>query len=269
LIQATDRHTLDGFEQMQNDIFSGRAQRGLSGVLEALSDEDDPRIRSALARFAGWDFQLRVESVPASIFYVFFWRWHQTVVSRRFSAQLIPLVRDAGWGLSSDLLHRNVVDWFDGESERIAAIRTAFVEALDWLTDLRGSEMGDWNWGSIHRLGAVHPVASTPLQHELLDIPASPAPGGAGTLANAFYTPPGNFDTRMGASYRMVVAMGQQADFRSITWPGQSGHPGSPHYADQAAHHIAGRFIALESDWSKIESTATLRTTLTPTASSF
>jgi penicillin amidase len=72
----------------------------------------------------------------------------------------------------------------------------------------------------------------------------------------------------MGASYRMVVSMGADAVFRSVTWPGQSGHPGSPHYADQAADHIAGRFIDLISDWPTIESTTTLRTTLTPTTGS-
>ena len=68
----------------------------------------------------------------------------------------------------------------------------------------------------------------------------------------------------MGASYRMVVDMAEAGAFRSITWPGQSGHAGSPHYADQAADHIAGRFVDLASDWPTIESTATLRTTLKP-----
>lgn len=264
LIQATNQHTLDDFERYQNDVFSGRAQRGLSGLLDALTDIDDPAIRAASSRFAGWDFNLTTDSVPASLFYVFFWRWHQTVVTHGFPEHLVPLVRDAGWGFSSDLLHKNVAGWFADDAERIAAIQTAFSEAVSWLTERLGSDSAAWQWAAIHRLGAAHPAASTPLQHELLDIPAAPAPGGAGTLANAFYTPPGTFDTRMGASYRMVVGMSAQADFRSVTWPGQSGHPGSPHYADQAADHIAGRFIELVSDWPTIESTTTLRTTLTP-----
>ncbi|MCA9859586.1 MAG: penicillin acylase family protein [Thermomicrobiales bacterium] len=263
LIQSTDRHTVDGFERFQNDVFSGRAQRGLSGLLDAMIEVEDPVARAALAQFNGWDFRLTTESVPASIFYVFFWRWHQTVVAHRFPDHLIPLVRDAGWGLSSDLLHANVVDWFADDRERVAAIQHAFAEAIAWLTERRGSTVPDWTWGSIHQLGAVHPAAQTPLQHELLDVPPLPAPGGAGTLANAFYSPPGSFDTRMGASYRMVVGMGADGPFRSITWPGQSGHPGSPHYADQAADHIAGRFIDLLTDWSTIESTAMLRTRLT------
>ncbi len=264
LLRATSQHTLDGFERMQNDVFSGRAQRGLSGLLDAHRESASPRVRAALAAFHGWDFRLTTESVPAAIFYVFFWRWHQTVVARRFSEPLLPLVRDAGWGLSSDLLHGNVADWFDDDAERQRAIQTAFAQALDWLTERLGPDRHRWQWGAIHRLGAVHPAARTPLQHEFLDIPSEPSPGGAGTLCNAFYSPPGTFDTRMGASYRMVTNMGANPVFRSITWPGQSGHPGSPHYADQAADHIAGRFIELETDWPTLEATADLRTTLTP-----
>ena len=264
LIQSTNQHSIAGFEHFQNDVFSGRAQRGMAGLLDAMTEVNDATIRSALARFNGWDFRLTIESVPASLYYVFFWRWHQTVIARQFSAPFIPLVRDAGWGLSSDLLHRNIADWFTDEDERVATIQTAFAEAIAWLTDRLGPESSAWTWGSIHRLGAVHPAASTPLQHEFLDIPAEACPGGAGTLANAFYTPPGNFDTRMGASYRMVVDMAESGALRSITWPGQSGHAGSPHYADQAADHLAGRFVDLVSEWPTIEATATLRTTLSP-----
>jgi penicillin amidase len=264
LLDATDRHTIAGFEEMQNDVFSGRAQRGIPGLLAALALVDDPVTHSAAGVLDGWDFRLATESVAASLFYVFFWRWHQRVIARRFPEHLIPLVRDAGWGLSSDLLHSNVAAWFDDDPEREGAIRTAFVEAIAWLTERLGADLNAWQWGRIHRLGAVHPVARTLLQHEFLDIPADACPGGAGTLANAFYAPPGSFDTRMGASYRMVTSLGAPPIFHSITWPGQSGHPDSPHYADQADDHVAGRFVELVTDWPTIESTAILRTTLVP-----
>ncbi len=127
------------------------------------------------------------------------------------------------------------------------------------LTDRLGPDPHAWTWGAIHRLGAIHPAASTPLQHELLDIPYAPSPGGAGTLASAFYNPPGSFDNRLGASYRMVTNMGPHPVFRSITWPGQSGHPGSPHYADQTGDHRTGHFVELVTDWPTIESTLHLR----------
>lgn len=266
LLQATDQHTLDGFEKMQNDVLSGRAQRGLSGLLDAHLECDDARTRAALAAFQGWDFRLTTDSVPAAIFYVFFWRWHQNVIARGFSEPLIPLVRDAGWGFSSELLHANIANWFTDDAERVATMQRAFTEALDWLTDRLGPDQHAWKWGAIHRLGAIHPAASTPLQHELLDIPYAPSPGGAGTLASAFYNPPGSFDNRLGASYRMVTNMGPNPVFRSITWPGQSGHPGSPHYADQTDDHRTGQFVELVTDWPTIESTAVLRTTLEPAA---
>ena len=66
----------------------------------------------------------------------------------------------------------------------------------------------DLGWGTLHRLGATHPAARTPLQHELFDLPPRPHQGGASTLASAFYTPPGTFDTRLGASYRLLAELG-------------------------------------------------------------
>ena len=95
---------------------------------------------------------------------------------------------------------------------------------------------------------------------------AEACPGGAGTLANAFYTPPGSFDTRMGASYRLVTSLGEYPVFRSITWPGQSGHPGSPHYADQAATRAALQLYPMLYVWAQIHAEAETRQRLEPSS---
>jgi penicillin amidase len=186
------------------------------------------------------------------------------VVRERVSPDLIPLVVDSGWGLSSALLHENLTGWFVDDDARLAAIREAFAEAVAWLTERFGQDQDGWAWGKLHTLGAVHPAARTPLQHEVLDVPPSPQAGGASTLASAFYLPAGTFESRLGANYRLLAEMGADAATRSICWPGQSGQPGSAHYADQVAPHLAGEYVSAPLAWSDVDAEATQRTVLIP-----
>ncbi|MCC6790156.1 MAG: penicillin acylase family protein, partial [Thermomicrobiales bacterium] len=230
LMEERKPHSLDGFAGIQTDIRSGRAERGTPGLRAAISGlTDEPTLRAA-AHLRDWDFEMRTAAVAPALYYVFFWRGHQRVLGVRFPAELAPLSIDGGWGLSAALLHENVESWFASDDARREGIRTAFAEALAWLTERLGPEVDGWQWGKLHRLGAAHPAARTPLQHEVLDVPLQPHSGGAGTLANAFHTPFGTFETKMGANFRLIAAMNGAATTRSICWPGHSGQPGSAHY---------------------------------------
>jgi penicillin amidase len=263
LLEERKPHAFQTFAEMQNDVFSGRASRGTPPLLAAIAEIDEPQTRAAALLLESWDYRLTTESAPSAIFYVFFWRWHQHVVRARFPEQLVPLVQDSGWGLSSALLHQNQANWFSSDDERLAQMREAFSEALAWLTERFGPDPSSWKWGAIHRLGAIHPVARTPLQHELLDMHYRPHPGGAGTLSSAFYLPAGTFDTKVGASYRIISSLGPDARTWTITWPGHSGNPGSPHYADQVDRHLAGEYVAIPFVWEDVKRQAATQTTLT------
>jgi penicillin amidase len=253
LLQERAPHTLETFREMQFDIFSGRAERGLKGLLPAIDGSNDPLVAAAADLLGKWDRVLTTEHPGGAIFYAFFWRWHQNVIRARFSDALHALVQDAGWGLSSDLLHANVADWFASDAARLDAIRASFKEAVDWLAAKFGPDPSAWAWGKLHRLGAVHPAARTPLLHELFDLPYLPHIGGAATLASAFYTPAGTFDTKVGASYRLLASLGPDREMRALCWPGQSGHPGSPHYADQVAPFHAKEHQSAPFAWADVE----------------
>ncbi|HKG24672.1 MAG TPA: penicillin acylase family protein, partial [Thermomicrobiales bacterium] len=266
LLATRQPHDLDGFAAMQTDVHSCRAERGVPGLLRALGEPDDPTTRKAIDHLRTWDARLTAESTAGAIFYVFFWRWHQRVVRERFPDDLIPLVQDSGWGVSSQLLDEDPVGWFPDDATRIAAIRDAFGEALTWLQHRLGSPIAGWTWGALHRLGATHPAARTDLQHELFDLPSRPHQGGASTLASAFYLPPGTFETRLGANYRLLASLGDDRATRAICWPGQSGHPGSPHYADQIDPYLADQHAKVPFNWSDVEGAAESRTRLLPGA---
>lgn len=253
LLETRQPHTLGGFAAMQIDVHSGRAERALPGLLSAMGTTGDGDEVAALAALRQWDFRLNPEGVGGAIFYVFYWRWHQRVVRERFPAELVPLVQDAGWGLTSQLFHDNVAGWFTSNDARQAAMRESFSEAIAWLRKNLGPEQSGWRWGAIHRLGASHPAARTPIQHALFDQPLRPHPGGASTLASAFYSPPGSFDTKLGANYRLLASLDDDQTIRAICWPGQSGQPGSPHYADQVGPYLAEQHFTVPYRWDDVE----------------
>jgi penicillin amidase len=233
-------------------------------VLEATGDS---RFREPIEILRAWDRQLAIDAAGASLFFVFLWRWHQHVIRQRFPDDLAMLVQDAGGGLSASLLHGDRTGWFETDELRRETIVTAMRETLDWLSERLGPDPSAWAWGRIHRLGAVHPAARTALQHELLDIPPRSAPGGPGTLNSSHYVPPGTFDTKIGAIYRVISGLGPDIHTQTVSWPGQSGQPGSPHYADQVERHLAGDYFSLPFQWHEVEARATSTTRLDPSSS--
>ncbi len=238
LITERAPHTLATFLAMQTDVISERGQRAIEGIAGAIAEPRSLPEQDAIRALAAWDGALTTGTVGGTIYNVFFWQWHLRVMQERFGVDRHHIAIDSGNGLSAALLHENLAGWFPDDAARIAAIREAFSAAIDWLVRKQGDDPRNWEWGRLHTLGATHPAARTPLQHVMFDIPPSPHQGGASTLANAGYGLGGSFTTRSGASYRFLADLGASGGAQAVCWPGQSGQPGSPHYADQVDAYL-------------------------------
>ena len=97
----------------------------------------------------------------------------------------------------------------------------------------------------------------------LLDSGGLPVKGDFTTVCNTGQG--GAFEARSGANYRMI------ADFRGEPWhllavdaSSQSGHPGSPHYADQFEGWARGEYHALYLDRDMAAREAVTRRVLDP-----
>ncbi len=134
--------------------------------------------------------------------------------------------------------------------------------AVVWLVEHLGSEMSDWQWGTLHRTAPKHTLAGTfPEVAELLNPPAV----GVG----------GDGDTPQAAAYAGLAGVGftvtntsvarycfDLADWDNSGWVvplGASGHPGSPHYADQVAAWREVQLLPMHYSWSIIEAEAETR----------
>lgn len=105
------------------------------------------------------------------------------------------------------------------------AILDSVDAAIAQLTE-GGRTLGDRTWGEANSAEIRHPLAAgIPFFGNALNMPGDPLPGD-------IYTPRAS-TPRTGPSERMVVSPGHESDGILHLPTGQSGHPLSPHYADQ------------------------------------
>jgi penicillin amidase len=97
----------------------------------------------------------------------------------------------------------------------------------------------------------------------MVDVGPLPKGGSSQTPMNAGYRM-SDFRVTSGASFRMVIDVGNWDNSRAINAPGQSGDPRSPHYADLAPLWAAGEYVPLLYSQAAVDEAAEQRIVLTP-----
>src|SRR5690606_13151968 len=144
--------------------------------------------------------------------------------------EVAGFVGDGGMGLAAALLHEDRFGWFQRRSREQAIVET-MGEAVAWLRERLGPEMGGWTWGKLHRLVMQHPLSGRGDLAALLDRGGAEVPGDGVTVCSTVAVADGL--CHFGAGYRMIADLASTPpELRAVDAPGESGHPGSPHYTD-------------------------------------
>ncbi len=175
-----------------------------------------------IAALRKWDHRWAVDSVPTSLA-VF---WGEDV--RR---------RVAGDARSAVL---SVEDYL-GEKAPAAALLQSLAEASDRLQ----SDFGTWktSWGDINRFQRLTGDIVQPFRDDGPSIPVGFTSAVWGSLASFGARPyPGTkkWYGTSGNSFVAVVEFGKTVKARAVTAGGESGHPSSPHFNDQARRYSTG-----------------------------
>jgi penicillin amidase len=240
--------TRDDFARMHQDVLSLRAVDCLPRLLKALAGLPavSPRVAEARQHLEAWDGRMEVDRVGAAIFEALFPRFCRAVADERFPPDQAELVAGAIAGLATELLGGDTLGWFVQRS-RDAALLAALETTLDDLTGRLGPDMRTWTWGRLHQIRLQHVLSARGDLGQLLDRGGMPVKGSGVTVCNTGYDP--NYLAPMGANYRLIADLGEEpARLWAVDAQGQSGHPGSPHYGEQLAEWLAGRYHALPLD---------------------
>jgi len=157
----------------------------------------------------------------------------------------------AGWVLVDDrsLLPPNT-DW-------PAVVRAAFEAAVSDLRTALGPDLDAWRWGRVHTTRSRHPLSAVfPDSAAVLDPAPVPVGGDGDTVQAASFIPAAGFGVTSGSVARYVFDLNDWNRSAWIVPLGASGHPGSPHYADQARDWAEVRLRPMRYEWSRIRAEA-------------
>ncbi len=135
-------------------------------------------------------------------------------------------------------------------------LNAAFDAALVELSERLGDDVSQWQWGRLHHTQHRHPL-SVVFPGASMDLDPDPRPvhGDGDTPLSGNYGL-NSYVVTTASVNRYVMDPSDWAQSRWIVPLGASGHPASPHYADQAARWAALEYIPMRWEWPQIEADA-------------
>ncbi len=133
----------------------------------------------------------------------------------------------------------------------------ALHQAVVQLKEKLGEDMSQWHWGRLHQTRPKHPLSAVfPNFANKLDPPSIPIHGDGDTPLAGSYGLQNEFIVGGISVNRYIHDPSDWGNSRWIVPLGASGHPGSPHYADQAQMWSNVEFIPQLWDWEQIQAEA-------------
>ena len=284
MLGEKDRYGQGDMEEMQLDTTSTLAATLVP--LFARLNSDDPFVKVAIDHLRRWDHRMDVDSTGAVIF-------HYTLVlllDEVFGHKLGPL-RDATLGISRSplsptngfmlrtvtrlaelLVTENESSWYaDATTGRSRSREEVLYLTLSKAVRQLRADLGDnarrWDWGRVHQVRYVHPMGSRGLFRRLFARGPFPVGGDATTPHQTYHAPQLPLGlVQIAAAYRQIYDVGAWDEARTVTPLGQSGHPMSPHFADQMTMWLEGAYHAMPWSRAEVERAAQYRLTLQPRA---
>jgi penicillin amidase len=261
VLDLTRSRSIEGFEQLQHDVVAWNAQQ-LVPLLTPLhagrADVEDRRLR-----LVKWDRRVTVDSTDATVYVAWERALFAPLAARRVPAGLAgEFVAVAGAMLVPALVHPSRT-WFDGNAAeaRDELLLTALGAAVDELRGSAGRGAGQTPWGRVHAATFVHPLGITGRAGLRFNVGPFAVPGYAETV---FSMPVAGPDRSVGASFRVIIDLGDWDRSVATNAPGQSGSPGSPHFRDLAPLWAAGEYIPLSFGDRAVQASAESTLTLVP-----
>jgi penicillin amidase len=202
-----------------------------------------PQVARLLDLLVAWDGDSRPQARGAALWHLLYFH-----LARRVFSPLLGETLTMQWIGLMNLVDEPLLDAFRDPLGRVLpqAVRaTVLGEALEEAQrDLaaRGLPI-DAPWGSVHTLLLKHPAGGAPFLGKTFHRGPFPMPGSPTAVCSGQYLHDRPCGMVVGPSFLHVVDLADPEGGRMLTFGGQSGHVGSPHYDDLTPLWRAGEWL--------------------------
>jgi len=243
--------------------------------LLAKVDISDSLVAEARGRLTDWDGSMERDLVAPTIYSAF----RLALLKATARHHLGPLAEEILSGTNRaammfmlQISSRLATNASDGDtsllpdgSDWAAVASNALTEGVAFLRQKLGDNIDIWQWSSLHFTRPQHTLSEAfPERANLLDPPSVPLGGDGDTPQSASYSLAEPFVITGMSAARYVYDL---SDWDNSAWViplGASGHPGSPHYADQTPIWGEVQLVPMLYSWDRIEAEANTRQAISP-----
>jgi penicillin amidase len=249
LLIENQKHSIDSFKMIQNDIFSPIAKDFISLIIN--KNFDTSTERKALVKLKYWDFIFDKTKAEPLIFET----WLNEIKNTVFSNNLTPKL-----DIYLDLHPKELKLILNNKSDKCSFLTnndcyniaiTAFQKTVLKLREKYGSEIDNWQWGKEHKIHYTHPIFDNIPLFNLLLSKQSDANGNNYTV-NCSVSNPNNIDNQFvsvyGSSLRVIYDLSNLNNSLFIITPGQSGNIFSNFYDNLIDTWTQGEYITFNDD---------------------
>jgi penicillin G amidase len=261
LSQARDKDhkiSLQATVNLQTDVVSLPARELLKLLKESSPNTTNPAAQLLLQ----WNGVLSRDSAAAALYEDWLRLLRKAVAEK---AKVTKFVGD--WSVEKVLEQLSTAPYETFGANAPASRNQLLLDTLGvaWMEmqQLQGANPQKWSWGELHNVHFRHSLVQVRGAAQLLDIPPVERPGDGYTVnATSFH---GNsFEQEGGASYREILDTSDWDRSLAVNTPGQSGQPGSQHYADLLPLWAKGEYFPLSYSRQAVENEAKDRLLLEP-----
>ncbi|MBR0899530.1 penicillin acylase family protein [Bradyrhizobium tropiciagri] len=266
VLQANTKVTLADAMALQNDD-TGMLARRLVALLKPLTS-DDANVRKGLDLLKAWDARDTEDSAAAAVYEVWIANHLGPVLLKTTVPKAAELIAPEASSISAIVGYLEKPDAALGSNpsgERDRVLRDSLGSAVADVTDKLGPDASTWRWGRLHVAKFDH--ALMPLADKATAAQMSVGPlayGGAANVPRAATYRRSDYHLTAGASFRMVLDVGNWDASRTINTPGQSGDPFNGHYRDLAPLWATGQYVPLLYSRGAVEAATAEAILLTP-----
>ncbi|MGO4714445.1 penicillin acylase family protein [Bradyrhizobium sp. 2TAF24] len=266
VLGANKKMTLADAMDLQNDDTAMLGRR-LVALLKPLSS-DDADTRRGLDLLKAWDARDTADSAAAAVFEVWIANHLAVAVAKAVAPKAADIIAADPTSIPAlvPLLEKPDAGFGDNPAAmRDRLLLESLGKAVAEVTDKLGNDPSRWAWGRLHRALFTHALAPLADKATAAQLTVGPlAYGGAANVPRAATYRRTDYQLTAGASFRMVLDVGNWDASRAINTPGQSGDPFSPHYRDLAPLWATGAYVPLLYSRAAVEAATAEAITLTP-----